>query len=38
VREDTAVWVAVEHRDTGPAITDVKPKDGWVKLSLTHDD
>ena len=38
VCEDTAVWVAVEHRDTGPAITDVKPKDGWVKLSLTHDD
>ena len=37
VREDTAVWVAAEQRDTGPAVTDVKLKNGWVKLCLTHD-
>jgi len=38
VREDTPLWVATQPRDTGPAITGVKPNKGWVKLCLTHDD
>lgn len=38
VKEDTALWVAAEHRDTGPAITGLKEQNGWVKIVLTHDE
>ncbi len=38
VTMQTPLWVAAGNRDTGPAITGVKPKNGWVKLCLTHDD